>query len=178
MLTAFDSYEKKLRVECSRCLPAVNPNMLYHVKSEAVPLSRQLTRSAVIFALTFLGSLLIHRLWSTKSNWESWRTLFDSLVAAGIFFVLDSGRREYEVEVTDETISMRGGSLSFGARKVRRGHIHFLRESGGSIFRERGLQLSERGPIHQFLFGYVWIPMSVPQYEEIKSKAISWMKIG
>jgi len=34
-------------------------------------------------------------------------TLFDALVAAGAFFVFDSQRREYEIEITDEAISMR-----------------------------------------------------------------------
>ena len=98
-------------------------------------------------------------------------------MAAGAFFVFHSQRREYEIEVTDEAISMRGGLLS-AAHKVRRGHIHFVRELRGNIFREPTLRLSEHGPIHRFLFGYVWVPQSMPQYEEIKSKATSWMDVG
>ena len=98
-------------------------------------------------------------------------------MAAGAFFVFHSQRREYEIEVTDEAISMRGGLLS-AAHKVRRGHIHFVRELRGNIFREPTLRLSEHGPIHRFLFGCLWVPRSMPQYEEIKSKAMSWMDIG
>jgi hypothetical protein len=72
---------------------------------------------------------------------------------------------------------MQGGLLST-VHKVRRGHIHFVRELRGNIFREPALRLSEHGPIHRFLFGYVWVPRNMPQYEEIKSKALSWMIIG
>src|SRR5215472_9546803 len=151
--------------------------MLYHIKSEQVSLAKQLTPSSIVFALMFLGSLLIHRLWFAHAPWELWEKLFDALVAAGAFFVFDSQRREYDIEVTDEAISMRGGLLSAG-RNVRRGHIRFVRELQGNVFREPALRLSEHGPIHRFLFGYVWVPRSMPQYEEIRSKAISWMAIG
>ncbi len=139
--------------------------MLFHVKSEQVSLAKRATRTGLVFAGTLLGALLIHRLW-----------FFDAVVAAGAFLVFDSQRREYEIEVTDEMISMRGG-LSLGNRKVRRGRIHFLREQRGNIFREPALRLSEHGAIHRFFFGYVWIPATMPQYEEIKNKAMSWLEI-
>lgn len=158
-------------------MSAANAKILYHIKSEQVSLAKQLTRSGVIFALTFLGSLLNHRLWFAHSAWELWEKLFDALVAAVAFYLFDSQRREYEIAVTDEAISMRGGLLS-AARKVRRDHIHFLRELRGNIFYELALRLSEHGPIHRFLFGYVWVPQSMPKYEEIKSQAMSWMNIG
>ena len=151
--------------------------MLYHIKSEQVSIAKQLTRSGIVFALTFVGSLLIHRLWFAQGAWELWEKLFDALVAAGACFVFDSQRREYAIEVTDEAISMRGGPLSAGHR-VRRGHIQFVRELHGNVFREPALRLSEHGPIHRFLFGYVWVPQSMPQYEEIKSKAMSWMDVA
>jgi hypothetical protein len=153
------------------------PKMLYHIKSEQVSLGKQLTRSGIILALTFLGSLLIHRMWYAQSAWELWEKLFDALAAAGAFFVFDSQRSEYEIEVTDDAISMRGGLL-WGIHKVRRGHIHLVRDLRGNIFREPALRLSEHGQIYSFFFGFVWVPQSMPQYEEIKSKAMSWMEIG
>jgi hypothetical protein len=108
--------------------------MLYHIKSEQVSLAKQLTRSGIIFATTFLGSLLIHRLWFSQSAWALWAKLFDAMVAAGAFFVFDSQRPDYDIEVTDEAISMRGGRLQ-AARKVRRGHIHFCCELRGQFSR-------------------------------------------
>jgi len=79
--------------------------------------------------------------------------------------------------VTDETISMRSGWLA-GNRRVRRGHIRWLRELRGNIFREPTLRLSEHGAIRRYFLGYVWIPASMPQYEDIKNTALTWMKIG
>lgn len=151
--------------------------MLYNVKPEEVSLVKRITRSALVFAITLFGALLIHRLWFPRTAFGVGEKLFDAIVAAGTFFVFDSQRREYEIEVTDETISMRSGWL-LGNHKVRRGRIHFLRELHGNIFREPALRLSEHGAIRRFFLGYVWIPASVTQYEDIKSKAISWMKIG
>ncbi len=151
--------------------------MLYNIKSEQVSLSKRITRSSVVFAVTLLGAILVHRLWFSQTAFKVGEEVFDAIVAAGTFFVFDSQRREYEIEVTDETISMRGGWF-LRNRRVRRDHIHSLRELRGNIFREPALRLSEHGAIHRFLFGYVWIPASMPQYEDIKNKAFSWMKIG
>lgn len=151
--------------------------MLYHVKSEQVSLAKRITRTALVFMITLLGAVLIDRLWFPQTAFRIGERLFDAIVAAGTFVVFDSQRREYEIEVTDETISMQRDWL-LGSRKVRRGRIHFLRELRGNIFREPALRLSEHGPIHRFFFGYVWIPTSMPQYEDIKNKAIAWMEIG
>ena len=151
--------------------------MLYHIKTEQVSLAKRIARSGIIFALTLLVPFVIHRLGFAQSAWAFGETLFDALIATGVFFVFDSQRREYEIEITDEEISMRGG-LSLGTHRVRPGRIHFLRELGGSIFREPALKLSEHGPIHRFLFGCVWVPKSVQVYEEIRSRAMSWMEMG
>jgi len=150
--------------------------MFYHIKAEQVPLAKRVERSGLIFALTLLGAFVIHRSWFAQSSWNFAEKLFDALIAAGAFLVFESQRRDYEIEVTDEAISMRGG-LRMGA-KVRCGRIHFLQESGGNIFREPALRLSEHGPIGRFLFGSVWIPKSMPQYEEIRSRAMNWIAMG
>jgi hypothetical protein len=94
--------------------------MLYHIKSEQVSPARRITRTSIVFVITLLGAFLIHRLWFAHSALAFWERVFDALVAAGAFFIFDSQRREYEIEVTDEIISMRGGLL-LGAHKVRRG---------------------------------------------------------
>jgi membrane protein YdbS with pleckstrin-like domain len=151
--------------------------MLYHVKSEQVSLAKRATRTGFVFAIMLLGPILIHRLWFAQHPLGFGETLFDAVVAAVTFVIFDSQRREYEMEVTEETISMQGGFL-FRNRRVRRGRIYFLREQRGSVFREPALRLSEHGAIHRFFFGYVWIPATMPQYEEIKNKAMSWMEIG
>jgi len=151
--------------------------MLFHIKSEEVSLAKRATRIGLVFVFTFFGAVPIHRLWFSQDAFKIGDKLFDAAVAAGTCLVFDSQRGEYEIEVTDEAIFMRGGFL-LGKRKVRRGHIHFLHESRGNIFREPALRLSEHGAIKSFFLGYVLIPTTMPQYEEIKSKAMTWMEIA
>jgi hypothetical protein len=109
--------------------------MVYHIKSEEVALAKRITRTGLVFGCTLLGMFLVHRFWFAQNAGTFWERLFDALVAAGTFFVLDSQRRGYDIEVTDDIVSMRGGLLS-RIRRVRRGRIHFLRELRGNIFRE------------------------------------------
>ena len=151
--------------------------MVYHIKSEEVALAKRITRTGLVFAFTLLGIFLLHYFWFAQNARTFWESTFDALIAAGTFFFFDSQRREFDIEVTDGMISMHGGPFS-RIRRVRRGHIHFLRELPGNIFREPALRLSEHGIVYRFLFGYVWIPGSMPDYEQIKSKATSWMHIG
>ena len=157
--------------------PAVPATMVYRVKPEEVTLTKRITRTALIFAITLLGAFLIHHFWFAHKAMAFGERLFDAFFAAAVFFALDSQRPEYDIEVTDEAISMRGGPFS-RSRRVRRGHIHFLRESPGNIFHEPGLRLSEHSFIYRFWFGHVWIPVNTPEYERIKSKAVCWMEIG
>lgn len=151
--------------------------MVYHIKSEEVSSAKRVVRTGLVFACTVLGIFVVHHIWFAKSAETFKDRLFDALVAAGTFFFFDSQRREYDIEVTDYLISIQRG-VFHRIRRVRRGRIHFLRESHGNIFREPGLRLSEHGTIYRFLFGYVWIPASMPEYEQIRSKAMNWMRIG
>ena len=99
-------------------------------------------------------------------------------MVGAVFFLLDSRRREYELEVDDETIRMRRGFFRIDDRRVRRGHVHYLQESNGNMFREAGLRLSEHGRIYIFFLGCVVIPASLPEYQQLKAKAMTWMDIA
>jgi len=46
------------------------------------------------------------------------------------------------------------------------------------MLREPGLWLSERGRIGSFFLWIRWIPATLPEYEQIKAKAMSWAQIG
>jgi hypothetical protein len=153
--------------------------MFYFIKSEQISLAKRVARSVLVFAITLISAFIFHQLWSANGPWSLGQPLFDSLVAGAAFFLFESQRREYEIEITDDSISMRGGLWFWtAARKVRRGHIRFLRETHGNLLREPALRLSEHGLVRRFLFGYVWIPTSMKEYEQIKHKALSWMEIG
>jgi len=131
-----------------------------------------------LFALTIFiaATYIFHALRSLgrASKFSREDFIIDALVAVAIDFF--STRKSYELEVDDETMRMRGeGWID---KSVRKGHIRYLCESGGNWFREAALKLSEHGPIRTYFMGYVWIPASLPEYEEIKAKAMIWMAIG
>lgn len=150
-----------------------------HVNTESVSLKKRIARTGFAVACGLLGILVVHY-WHSEgkkgSDYSEW--FFDLAVAGIVTFVSESRRREYDLEVDDEEIRMRGGALELGNRKVHRGRIRYLHESRGNLLRETGLRLSEHGRIGRFFFSYVWIPASLPEYEQIKAKAMTWMEIG
>jgi uncharacterized membrane-anchored protein len=151
-----------------------------HVSTEPISLGKRIARTVFAVACAALAVLLVHYFWHfngrkgfDRSEW------FPDVVVAGIVtFLFESRRREYDLEVDDEEIRMRGGALKLGNRKVRRGRIRYSHESWGNIMREAGLRLSEHGRIGSFFSGYVWIPATLPEYEQIKAKVMTWMEIG
>ncbi len=152
--------------------------MIYHVHPEQVRLSKRIARAMLVLAVTLLGAFLVHHFWSSRSSWDVWEDLFDALVAFVAFFFFDSRRRGYQIEVTEQTIAMRGDQRFWGTRRVRRGHIRYFHEQQGNFFRESMLRLSEHGGFYRSLFGNVLIPTSLPQYEQIKMQAMSWRQIA
>jgi len=151
--------------------------MIYHVEAEQVTLNKRILRAMFVLATVLLGATLAHYIWYPQSSWEIGENIFEAIVAGYVCFLFESQRKEYDIEVTEETIVVKGG-FRFGSRRVRRGRIRYLRELRGNIFREPALRLSEHGAIYRFLVGGVWIPISMPQYEQIKTRAMGWMEIG
>lgn len=59
-------------------------------------------------------------------------------------------------------------------RRVRREHIRYVREWGSGP--RRKLVVSERGPAFtRWLWGGIGVPASLPEYEQIKTQALSWL---
>jgi hypothetical protein len=150
-----------------------------HVNTESISLKKRIARTVFAVACAVLGILVVNYLWHSDGKKGSDHSWVSDLVVVGIgAFVFESRRRQYDLEVDDEEIRMRGGGLKLGDRKVRRGRIRYSHESRGNLLREAGLRLSEHGSIGRFLFGYVWIPASLPEYEQLKAKVLTWMEIG
>ena len=127
----------------------------------------------VVFAV---ATYAFHALWRpagrARFDWEDF--IVDAVIAVAIDFF--SRRKAYDLEVDDETIRIRGGD--WPNKSVRRGQIRYLRESSDNWFHEAALKLSEHGPIRTHFLGCVWIPAALPEYEQIKAKAMAWMAIG
>jgi hypothetical protein len=59
-------------------------------------------------------------------------------------------------------------------RRVRRAHVRYVREWGSGPFRR--LVVSERGPVFtRWLWGGIGVPASLPEYEQIKTQALTWL---
>jgi hypothetical protein len=149
--------------------------MVYHVKAESISLAKRIARAAFVVLLTCALNYLW--LWRGANKSGSW-DWFDLTVIGVVTFLLDSRRREFDLEVDDETIRMRGGVFGVGNSRVRRGHIRYFHESSGNMFREPALWLSEHGRGHRFFFGRVSIPANLPEYAQIRATAMTWMEIG
>jgi len=152
--------------------------MIYHVEPERVSLRKRVARIVLFAALAALGTCMVHLLWPSskpkRTNIEDY--LVGEVIVVGTAFLFDSVRPGYDLEVTDEIIRTRRG-FGVGGHTVRRGRIRYLREYGGNLFRESALFMSEHGGIFRFLFGYVSVPATHPQYEQIKATAMTWTEI-
>jgi len=152
--------------------------MIYHVDAERVDLGRRVAR--VVFALVFfaVGAYVVRCIWPSP---KSQRERIEDYIGDGIICVLtaffaDSVRKKYDLEVDDESIQMRRGW--FGNHRVRRGHIRYVREYRGNLLHEPALRIAERGAIGRFFWGYVSIPASLPEYQQIRAKVMTWARIG
>lgn len=83
-------------------------------------------------------------------------------------------RTAFDLEVDDtEMRVVRDGSVK---RKISRDRVRYVREWSGSIFRRPMLVISAHGPVAMRLLGFVAVPKSLPEYEQIKSQALDWVK--
>ena len=63
-----------------------------------------------------------------------------------------------------------------GFRKVHRGEIQTVIERHENFLRDGGLLLSEHGRFGTFMWGGIWIPRALPEYEYLKNVAEMWKK--
>jgi hypothetical protein len=149
---------------------------IYYVTAEQLSLGKRIARALLALVIFIVATYIFNALWRPGKAERFGREDFvvDAVIAAATDFF--TKRKGYELEVDDETIRMRGGDWI--NKSVRRGHIRYLRESSGNWFHEAALKLSEHGPIRTRFLGCVWIPASLPEYEEIKARARSWQLIG
>lgn len=148
----------------------------YYVPEEQLRLSQRLARASFAFLTFTFATYIVHHFGfsrGTPMNWEDYT--IDAVLAFGTDY-WTSKRKGFEIQIGNDEIRMRGES---GYNKcVRRGRIRYLREVSGGLLAEPALRLSEHGAILTRFLGCVWIPASLPQYEQIKALAKSWRWIG
>jgi hypothetical protein len=90
-----------------------------------------------------------------------------------IFMVIRSLCNRVPCNITVDGDSIVGKS-SGGFRKVHRGQIKTIVEWKTNFLRDGGLMLSDRGRFGTFMWGGVWIPRTLPEYEYLKNVAEMW----
>ena len=149
---------------------------VYSVPADAQKTSRSRIFAQGLTAFAFCSTIyfLIDLYW--KSSHET-RSLSGSLSKALIwsafmtlFMVIRvSGNRiPCNITVDGDLIVQKGPG---GFRKVHRGQIKTIQEWKKNFLRDGGLMLSDRGRFGVFMWGGVWIPRALPEYEHLKRVA-------
>jgi hypothetical protein len=144
----------------------------YHIAQRDLTWKEQMQHTVLPTAAILVLFLLGWRIASHR--WPSVSIVTIAVIAnfAQAFF----GKRqepEYDLE-GDEGDGLRLVSDGSVKRKVRRDHLHYVAEWGSGPFKR--LVVSEHGPLLTRLLGGIGVPASLPQYEKIRSLALSWLK--
>jgi len=121
------------------------------------------------------ASVLILVGWAHTAS-RSLSVLLGVALVGGVFYfglIFLSDRTDcYDLEIDDDAIRLlRNGEVK---SSVRRDRIRFVGEWSGSRTR---LIVSERGPLFSSWFRHrISVPATIPEYEQIKSQALAWLK--
>lgn len=147
----------------------------YFVEPQAVTIRKRFARACFALAIFVAVTYIFHLVWSKQRKLSLEEYVVDAIIAAGVDAFGSTGKR-YEIEVSDDEIQMRRGGSTL--KRARRGHIRSFYEVAGNPFREPALRISEHGRLGTFFLGCVGIPATLPEYQQIKALALSWMAIG
>src|SRR5260221_2248456 len=80
----------------------------------------------------------------------------------------------FDLEVDDTEIRVVRGV--FVKSRISRDRTRYVHEWNGNIFRRPMLVISEHGPIAMRFLGFVSVPKSLPEYEQVKVQALGWLQ--
>jgi hypothetical protein len=144
----------------------------YYVSPEVSSTRRRLLSRLLLTALAVALLVLIDRIILRRQL-----DLID-VAAFAIFFAgwtfWSSPESAFELEVDDSEIRVvRDGSVE---SRISRGQAFYVRESAGNILRRPMLVISAHGPIAMRFLGFVAVPKSLPEYDQIKAQVLGWMQ--
>ena len=145
----------------------------YHVAPLATTpgkrLREALLRTAAFIVLFAAASLAV------EHKWPSAEVFGIALFAEVLSELFRKGHgTEYDLEV-DEGDGLRMVTDGSVTRRVRKDHVHYVREWGTGPLQR--LVVSEHGPAFSRWLGRgIGVPASLPEYEKIRSLALGWLK--
>jgi len=143
----------------------------YHLSQPMPPPEKRLF--AVLVA-TVCWVALYAVIWRIVSG--RWQGLGMLAALGAVYFAVTflwKRRVRYDLEVDDDGLRMlRNGIVK---SKVARSRVVYVKEWGTGSFRR--LVVSERGPVFtRCLWGGVGVPASLPEYDQIKTRALGWLE--
>jgi hypothetical protein len=148
---------------------------IYHIAKASPDPGKRIRQSFALTAVWLLGFPTIERL--TTGHWDhpAIMAITGTVFFLGTFLTSSWWPPEtpsFDLEVDDDEIRMRWNRKI--VRKVRRDEIRYAREWGSGP--SRVLAISERGPELTRVGGGIRVPASLPEYEQIKTQAVGWLK--
>ncbi|MGH9739908.1 MAG: hypothetical protein ACRD4X_15170 [Candidatus Acidiferrales bacterium] len=134
-----------------------------------------------LLVLVGLGSaislrLMIHYVWPSTVGAPN--TLSDLVNSAdfglvfswiAIFFVRKQS--SCEILVSDDSIAVR---RAFFTHRIRKSEMKTVVDTPGRFLSEPGLRILKDGGFGAWVWGGIWIPKALPDYEHIRNFALSW----
>jgi hypothetical protein len=142
----------------------------YYISPEVAPFKRRLLAAFLHTAIAVAIFVLIDRYISHRQIDPLELAIFAVVFA---LFKMTQRNAGFDLEVDEvEFRAVRGGSIK---QKVSRSRIRYVRELKGNILRRPVLLISECGPLISRFTGSIWVPRSLPEYEQIKTQAFDWL---
>ena len=152
----------------------------YHVTAEMAGFSwqRSMLRVVYLAGLAATSRFLFDFPWHGPGSRSIVSSVIHGVVTAAFlalffFFAWLRPNMNYDLIVSDESIS---AVHPWFDRCVRKGEVRTVIEAAGNALTPPALRVSKFGRIGTFLWGCVWIPKALPEYETVKALAESWKK--
>jgi len=147
----------------------------YTVTSEMAGYGRKQMPKRVLFIVVSIVAAEI--LWHTHSGEHLKLGSFVEAVISGVVVALLTELWEvarnfpHTLVVSDDCIRVVYPSRE---KSLRKDEIKLVTETEGNAFRVAGLEISKYGRLGTRLWGCILIPKALPEYESVRSLALSW----
>jgi len=150
----------------------------YPVTSKMAGYGRKQMPKRILFIVVSIAAaeILIIR-WNAHSGEHLKPRSFVIAVISGVFGALLTELWEvarnfpYTLVVSDDCIRVVYPSRE---KSLRKDEIKSVTETDGNAFRVAGLEISKYGRLGTRLWGCILIPKALPEYESVRSLALSW----
>lgn len=143
--------------------------------------SKQMPKRILTIAVPIVAAQIIVIQWNARSG-EHFKLesfvlpVVSGLVAALLAELWEVGRNyPYTLVVSDDCIKAVYPSRE---KSIRKNEIRSVTETDGNAFRVAGLEISKYGRFGTRLWGCILIPKALPEYESVRSVALSWTYPG